>query len=80
LVGAGGYDVDDAARGVPELGARPGRNHLELLDRIGDVNRRALAAHLLAEEPVGVVAAVGLMLLKTPLAGEGDRRVGPARR
>src|SRR4029450_3775510 len=52
-------DIDDAARGVAELCAGAGRNDLKLLHSLErDVDRRALPAHLLAEEAVGVVATV----------------------
>ncbi len=60
LVRAGlGDDVDHASRGAPEFRRGARRNHLELLHRLErDVNRRALAPRLLAEEPVVVVPAV----------------------
>ena len=72
-VGAGlGDDVDDAAGGAAELGGGAGGDHLELLDRVErDVDRRALAAHLLAEEAVVVVAAVEADVVEdAALAGE----------
>src|SRR5439155_26387637 len=54
-----GNDVDDAAGRVAERRACPRGDDLELLDGFeGDVDRCALAAHLLAEETVRVVAAV----------------------
>ena len=64
----------------PNSALAPGRDHLELLDRVErDVDRRALAAHLLAEEPVVVVAAVEADVVEdAALAGEGDLvAVGP---
>src|SRR5436309_5284541 len=75
-----GDDVDDAAGRVAELGARAGRDHLELLDRLErDVDRRALAADLLAEESVRVVAAIEADVVEhAALSGEGDLvAVGP---
>ena len=54
-----GDDVDDAARRATELRIRSTGHDLELLHRLQrDVDGRALAAHLLAEEAVVVVAAV----------------------
>ena len=57
---------------MAELGAGAGGNHLKLLDRLErDVDRRALPADLLAEEPVGVVAAVEADVVEdAALAGE----------
>ena len=75
LVGARlGDDVDDAAGGAAELGVRAGGHHLEFLDRFErDVDRGALAAHLLAEEAVVVVAAVEADVVEdAALAGKGD--------
>src|SRR5207237_7620675 len=69
-----GDDVDDASGGMAELGAGAGGDHLKLLDRLErDVDRRALPADLLAEEPVGVVAAVEADVVEdAALAGERD--------
>ena len=69
-----GDDVDDAACGPAELRRRTCRNHLEFLDRFQrDVDRRALAAGLFAEEPVVVVAAVEADVVEDPaLAGKRD--------
>ena len=54
-----GDDVDHAAGRPSELGRRAARDDLELLHRVErDVDRRALTARLLTEEPVVVVAAV----------------------
>ena len=75
LVGARlGDDVDHAAGGAAELGVGAGGDHLELLDRFErDVDRGALAAHLLAEEAVVVVAAVEADVVEdAALPGEGD--------
>src|SRR6185369_12829108 len=52
-------DVHHTAGSASELGAGAGRDNLELLDGFkSDVDRRALAAGLLAEEAIVVVAAV----------------------
>ena len=52
-------DVDDAAGGAAELRVGTARHDLEFLHRLQrDVDRRALAAELLAEESVVVVAAI----------------------
>ncbi len=54
-----GDDVDDAAGRAAELGAGSGGDDLKLFDGVErDVYGRALAAGLLAEEAVHVVAAV----------------------
>ncbi len=59
-IGAGLRDhVDDAAGAAAELRVRAASRDLEFLYRFQrDVNRGALAAHLLAEESVVVVAAI----------------------
>src|SRR5688572_2461012 len=54
-----GDDIDDAPGGAPEFRRCAGGDHLEFLHRFErDVDRRTLAAGLLAEEPVVVVPAV----------------------
>ena len=60
VVGSGlGDDVDDAAGGAAELRVGPAGDDLKFLDGFkGDVNRGSLAAHLLAEETVVIVATV----------------------
>src|SRR5206468_1972868 len=60
VVGAGlGDDVDDTAAGAAKFRVRPAGDDLELLDGLKrDVDCGALAAGLLAEETVVVVAAV----------------------
>ena len=70
-----GDDVDHASGSAAELGRRAGGDHLELLDRVErDVDRGALAARLLAEEPVVVVAAVEADVVEdAALAGKADR-------
>ena len=78
-----GDDVDHAAGGAAELGVGAGRDDLELLDRFErDVDGGALAAHLLAEEAVVVVAAVEADVVEdAALAGEVDLvAVRPLRR
>ena len=73
LVGARlGDDVDDAAGGAPELGVGAAGDDLEFLHRVErDVDGGALAAHLLAEEAVVVVAAVQADVVEdAALAGE----------
>ena len=69
-----GHHVDDAAGGAAEFGRRAVGDDLEFLDRFeGDVDRGPLSADLLAEEAVGVVAAVEADVVEDPaLAGEGD--------
>ena len=59
-VGSGfGDDVDYATRAAAELRVGAARRDLELLYGFQrDVDRRALAAHLLAKEPVVIVTAV----------------------
>src|SRR5260370_30911881 len=53
------YYIYDAARRPPEFGVRAARHHLEFLYRVqGDVDGRALSAHLFAEEAVVVIAAI----------------------
>ena len=67
----------------PNSALAPGRDHLEFLDRFErDVDGGALAAHLLAEEAVVVVAAVEADVVEhAALAGEVDLvAVGPLRR
>src|SRR4029079_16600313 len=54
-----GDDVDDAARRATALRIRSTGHDLELLHRLQrDVDRRALAAKLFAEEAIVVVAAI----------------------
>src|SRR5439155_19271462 len=69
-----GDDVDDAAARAAEFGAGAGRHDLKLLDGLErDVDRRALPAHLLAEETVVVVAAVEADVVEdAALPGERD--------
>ena len=69
-----GNDVDHAASGAAELRVGPARHDLEFLDRLQrDVDRRTLAAKLLAEEPVVVVTAVEAdVVVHASLAAEGD--------
>ena len=69
-----GDHVDHAAGGAAELRVRAGGDDLELLDGVErDVDGRALAAHLLAEEAVVVVAAVEADVVEdAALAGERD--------
>src|SRR5262245_26225997 len=60
-----GDDVNNAAAAAPELSARAGGDDLELLDGLHrDVDRRALAAGLLPEETVVVIAAVEAYVVK----------------
>src|ERR1043166_915190 len=68
------FTTPPAARATPALAPRPRRHHLELAHRLqGDVDRRALAAQLLAEEAVVVIAAVQADVVEDPaLSGEGD--------
>ena len=58
----------------PNSALRAGGDDLELLDRVErDVDGRALAARLLAEEPVVVVAAVEADVVEdAALSGERD--------
>ncbi len=75
LVRAGLRDhVHDAARRAPVLRVGAGRDDLELLDRLqSDVDRRALAAHLLAEEAIVVIATVEADVVEdAALPGERD--------
>ena len=75
FVGAGlGNDVYHSTGGAAKLGAGARGNHLEFLDGVhGDVNLRALAADLFAEEAVVVVAAVEADVVEdAALAVEGD--------
>ena len=67
-------DVDDAAGGAAELRVGPAGHDLELLDRLQrDVDRRALAAELFAEESVVVVAAIEAdVVVHAALPIEGD--------
>ena len=60
VVGAGlGDDVDDAAAGAAELGVGTAGHDLEFLDGFErDIDGSALAAGLLAEEAVVVIAAI----------------------
>jgi hypothetical protein len=69
-----GDDVHDAAGGVPELRARAARDDLKLLHGFeGDVDGGPLAADLLAEETVRVVAAVEADVVEdAALAREGN--------
>ena len=69
-----GDDVDDAAGRAAVFGRRAAGDDLELLDGIErDVDRRALSAGLLAEEPVVVVAAVEADVVEdAALAGKRD--------
>ncbi len=69
-----GDHVHDAASGSTELRRGAGRDHLEFLHRFErDVDRRALAACLLAEESVVVVAAVEADVVEDPpLACKGN--------
>src|SRR5437899_12644855 len=54
-----GDDIDDAAGAAAEFGVCTAGGNLEFLYGFErDVNRRALTAHLLAEEAIIVVAAV----------------------
>ncbi len=67
-------DVDDTTRRAAEFGRRAGRDDLKLLHRVErDVDRGALSARLLAEEPVVVVAAVEADVVEhAALAGKRD--------
>ena len=69
-----GDDVDDAASGVAELGAGASRDHLELPHRLErDVDGRTLAAHLFAEEAVGVITTVEADVVEyAALSGKRD--------
>ena len=69
-----GDHVDDAAGGAAEFRVGPTRHDLKLLHRLQrDVDRRALTAELLAEEPVVVVAAIEAdVVVHASLAVEGD--------
>ncbi len=75
LVRAGlGDHVHHAAGRAAELRRCASRNHLEFLDRFErDIDRRALAPGLLAEEAVVVVAAVEADVVEDPaLTGKRD--------
>src|SRR4029450_8275662 len=62
-----GDDVDGATAAPAEFRARAGGDDLELLDGLHrDVNGRALAAGLFAEEPVVGVAAVEADVVEDP--------------
>ncbi len=67
-------DVHHAAGRPPELRRGAAGDHLELAHRFeGDVDRRPLAAGLLTEEAVVVVAAVEADVVEgAALSGEGD--------
>jgi hypothetical protein len=70
-----GDDVDDATGSTTALRVRAAGDDLELLDRVErDVDGHPLAADLLAEEAVVVVAAVEADVVENPaLARKGDR-------
>ena len=75
VVGSGfGDHIDDAAGGAAKFGARSGGHHLKFLYRFQrDVDRRALAAQLLAKEAIVVIAAVKTDVIENAaLTGEGD--------
>src|SRR5438309_11459021 len=65
-VGAGFRDdVDDASGAAAELRVGAARRDLEFLDSFQrDVNRGALATHLLTEETVVVITAVEAVVVK----------------
>src|SRR4029079_7028658 len=69
-----GDDIDDAARGSAKFRIRARRNDLKFLDRFErDVDRGTLAAVLLAEKAVIVIAAVETHVVKnTALTGKVD--------
>jgi hypothetical protein len=67
-------DVNDPSRGSAVLSIRTRGDDLKFFDRIKrNIDRSTLAARLLAEEAVVVIAAVEADIVEdTPLAGEID--------
>src|SRR6266550_3058533 len=65
--------IDDAAGGAAKFGARSGCYNLKFLNRFQrDVDCRALATELLAEEAIVVIATVKTDVIEgAPLTGEG---------